>query len=89
MKDIDVSMTSDLLRIIIHWEQSGQGEGGMLDIEGGMEATEGPANHNGDDESFAMASQHASATDKVSHRGDSICSLSGRSPRALQSHAFF
>jgi hypothetical protein len=62
----------------------------MLDIVGEIEATEGgPANHNDDDESFAMASQHASAADDVSHRGDSIGSLSGRPPRALQSRASF
>jgi hypothetical protein len=41
MEDIVVSIRSDLLRIITHWEQSGQGMGGILDIEGEMEATEG------------------------------------------------
>ena len=41
MEDIVVSIRSDLLRIITRWEQSGQGMGGILDIEGEMEATEG------------------------------------------------
>ncbi len=91
MEDIVVSIRSNLLQIITRWEQSGQSEGGMLDIQGEMEATEGPAaNHNHDDgNSFAMASQHASAADEVSHREDSIGCLSGRSSRALQSRASF
>ena len=59
-------------------------EGSILDTEGEMEATEGPANHSDEDELFEMASQRASDTDEVSRRGDSIGSLcSGRSPRAL------
>ncbi len=81
IEDLFTSMRSDLLRIILRWEQSGQGEGGM-DNEQDQECQQ--------DNMMSMASSSI-ASNEASPRaaGANMGNLSGRPSRALQSCAAF
>ena len=86
IEDIFTSMRSDLLRIITRWEQSGQGEGGIDNYDGGDEEQEQEAQN--------VENSPAAANDDDDHTcsstdGRNIGSLSGRRARALQTRAAF
>jgi hypothetical protein len=81
IKDIIVSICSDLLRIIPRWEQSGHGEGGR-------DPQEEEEEERGDDEdSVATSDDEMSPLQRRRHRN--LGGLTGRPPRALQSRASF
>ena len=88
IEDVFTLMRSDLLRIIMRWEQSGQGEGGM-DTED--EHQRGPAVVDNDSRSLLLlqATTHIEDDQDSAQHQDCIGSLGGRQARALQSRASF